>query len=134
MCNSMIKYMKSRAIFFLALLSTSVCFSEDGGKAYELEYQSANIRYVIYGQEIDEPISPTVKDSKIAFVIEGKAAKNIFDSIPPDRGDEGCVSTGDRLRSRDNHKFSCVKYKDGTYTCTFGFDLKSGKSIGGSTC
>ncbi|MFT3850849.1 MAG: hypothetical protein QM739_19985 [Propionivibrio sp.] len=90
--------MKSKVIFLLALLSTSVCFSEDDDKAYELEYQSANFRYVIYGQEIDEPIRPTAKDSKIAFVVDGKAAKKMFDSIPPDHGDEGCVGTGDRLR------------------------------------
>lgn len=126
--------MKSKILHVLALLTASVCFAEGGDEAYELRYQSADVQYVIYGQEIDEPIRPTVKDSKVAFVITGKAARKIFDSIPPDRGDEGCVDAGDRLRSRDNHKFSCVKYKDGTYTCTFGFDLKTGKSIAGSTC
>ncbi len=122
--------MKTKAVFLLALIGASCCFAEDDG--FELKYEPANVKYAIYGFGLGDPIKPTVKDSKITFLVTGNAAKNMFDLMPPDRKD-GCVGEGSRLRFKDNANLVCTKDKDG-YSCYFGFDLKTGKSIGGNTC
>ncbi len=122
--------MKTKVVFLLALIWVPCCLAEDDG--FTLKYEPANVKHAIYGFGLGDPIKPTVKDSKIAFLVTGNAAKKMFDLMPPDRED-GCIGEGSRLRSRDNENLVCTKDKDG-YSCYFGFDLKTGKSIGGSTC
>ncbi|HEU4850514.1 MAG TPA: hypothetical protein VFT37_00005, partial [Telluria sp.] len=68
----------------------------------------------------------------IAFVIKGAAAKEIFEAIGPDVHDE-CLEKPDRARRRDNDNLRCT-WIEGEYSCRFGFDLVTGKSIGGSIC
>jgi hypothetical protein len=98
---------------------------------FALHYKPTSSRYVVYGGALDDPTKPTDKDSKVSFFVTGPAAKEMFNAMAPDiKGN--CVSDGgSRYRAKDN--LECMKDKDG-YTCTFGFDLKTGKSIGGSIC
>lgn len=97
-------------------------------------YKQATASYWIYGGGLGDPVTATSKDKKIAFSIEGDAAKQIFEAIGPDKKDV-CSEGGDtRFRSRDNENLTCTRSKENIYTCSFGFDLVSGKSIGGSIC
>ena len=122
--------MKIKTFFQLILIWTSCCLAQDDG--FDLKYEPADVKHAIYGFGLGDPIKPTVKDSKIAFLVTGKAAKSMFELMPPDRKD-GCIGENARLRSRDNENLVCIKDKSG-YSCHFGFDLKTGKSIGGNTC
>ena len=98
------------------------------------QYKKANASYWIYSGGLGDPTAPTFSDKKIAFSIQGDAAKKIFDIIGPDKKDECAAVSGTRFRSRDNENITCTRNKENHYSCSFGFDLATGKSIGGSIC
>ena len=123
--------MKSKLTILFSLLVAA--FSVIAGE-WVFSYHPASAKYAIYGNSLGEPVKPSIDDSKIAFEVTGSAAKEIFDAIAPDRPDQCSSEKGTRFRSRDDEKLSCVRSKKGEYSCYFGFDLKSGKSIGGSIC
>lgn len=88
---------------------------------WEFGYHLANVTYAVYGNSLGDPTSPSKgNDKKIAFAVQGQAAREMFEAIG--------------LRSRDDERLVCTKSRAGQYACYFGFDLKSGKSIGGSIC
>jgi len=66
--------------------------------------------------------------------VPSKVSKEIFDSIGPDlHGPQVCVADPkDRYRKKGN--IQCIRSHDGSYSCTFGFDMITGKSIRGSIC
>lgn len=97
-------------------------------------YRKAETVYRIYGGSLGDPTAPTKGNRKIAFSIRGQAARELFDSIGPDRHDECTAGSGDRIRHRDNENVLCIRTNEGEYACSFGFDLQTGKSIGGSLC
>lgn len=115
-------------LFFLMILPTAVA-NED------IEpYRQATASYWLYGGGLGDPTPPKPNDKKIAFSVEGKAARQIFDAIGPDKHDACTKGGGTRFRSKDNENLSCTRSKEGEYVCSFGFDLVTGKSIGGSIC
>jgi len=97
-------------------------------------YKQATTSYWMYGGGIGDPTTSKPNDTKIAFSVEGSAAKQIFEAIGPDKQDVCTEGSGIRFRSRDNENLSCTRSKEGAYECSFGFDLVTGKSIGGSIC
>ncbi|WLI89332.1 hypothetical protein Q4S45_22000 [Massilia sp. R2A-15] len=90
--------------------------------------------YRIYGGELGDPLPPSAADKKITFSIQGSAAREMFDAIGPDVKDVCTDQTGIRSRQRDHENLSCQRSAKGEYSCNFGFDLRSGKSIGGIVC
>jgi hypothetical protein len=58
----------------------------------------------------------------------------MFNAMGPDKADTCGGEPGARFRSRDEDRIVCSRSREGRYTCQFGFDLRSGKSIGGSIC
>lgn len=122
--------MKNYLIAILLLPSISLSASEsDPGP-----YKPAATSYRIYGGSLGNPTAPSASDRKLAFSIEGDAARRIFDMIGPDRANACVEGTNIRLRSRDRENLSCTRNEEGDYVCSFGFDLRNGKSIGGSIC
>lgn len=97
-------------------------------------YKKAEAVYRIYGGSLGDPTAPKTNDKKIAFSIKGQAARELFDAIGPDKRDECTAGSGDRVRHRDDENISCIRTKEGEYVCSFGFNLQTGKSIGGSQC
>ncbi|MGK5025181.1 hypothetical protein [Janthinobacterium sp. RB2R34] len=95
-------------------------------------YQPVKGRYLIYGGGLADPLPPTSKDKRIAFWIEGKAAKQLFDAMGPDLRNT-CGADGD-YRVRQRAEVSCTYYPGDGYHCDFGFDLLTGRSVGGSVC
>lgn len=97
-------------------------------------YKPATASYWLYGGGLGDPIPPKADDKKIAFSVEGEAARHIFDAIGPDKHDACTEGSGTRFRARDHENLSCTRSKEGDYVCNFGFDLVTGKRIGGSIC
>jgi hypothetical protein len=86
-------------------------------------------KYQVYGGFLDEAHAPSPGDTKVAITISDNSAKEMFNAIGPDV-DSGCKIQNLRLRQRD--MLLCrYRPKDG-YWCTFGFDLSTGLSIGGT--
>ncbi|MES2821210.1 MAG: hypothetical protein V4812_19715 [Pseudomonadota bacterium] len=97
-------------------------------------YRAAQVDYVVYGAGLGDPMAPTAGDAKIAFSVTGSAAQAMFEAMGPDKPDECASADGTRFRARDKDRLSCQRSREGEYGCQFGFDLGSGKSIGGSIC
>lgn len=68
------------------------------------------------------------------FRVSGKTAKDMFDAIGVDKKDACSTEPGERIRKLDGEKIFCSRSAKGEYSCSFGFDLRTGKSIGGIVC
>jgi hypothetical protein len=88
--------------------------------------------YSVYSGELGNQQAPTRADRKVSFIVEGKAAKDIFDAIAVD--DKLTCSANKGARSRSKGTMWCTFEPGDGYTCYFGFDLKTGKSIAGGIC
>jgi len=119
-----------RSYPFIFLLASSVIAADTGPGPY---LQTA-ASYRIYGGALEEPTAPKPNDKKVAFSIEGAAARQIFDAIGPDQRDPCTEGSGMRVRHKDHEHLTCTLSKKNDYVCSFGFDLVSGKSIGGNIC
>lgn len=95
-------------------------------------YRAFNGEYAIYSGDLDDQQVPTKDDRKLSFIIEGPPAREIFNAMPPD--DKHTCSTEKGARSRSKSNVWCTFNESDGYTCYFGFDLKTGKSIAGGIC
>ena len=109
-----------------ALLSLAYAAEQAPWPAPYREFKGS---YRIYSGGLDDQQAPTKEDRKLSFIIEGAAAKNIFDAMPPD--DKQTCVTEKSARSRSKEKVWCTFNLSDGYTCYFGFDLRTGKSIAG---
>jgi hypothetical protein len=115
------------ALFLLAYASTE--------KPWDGTYSTFKAHYMIYSNDLDEKQAPTRDDRRMSFMVEGQVAKEMFESIGPDLKDACGASS--RLRIREKGDLECTYDKDmpsSPYTCRFGLNLRTGKSIPGSTC
>lgn len=94
--------------------------------------------YFVHGGTLADRQSRSAKDRKLSIVIDGPAAREIFDSIGPDLPD---TCSGERRdRARDKKGIHCVYTDDdkasteGPYRCWVGLDLRTGDSIGLVSC
>lgn len=91
--------------------------------------------FLIYSNNLDEKAPPTTKDRRLSVAVEGALARKMYEAIGPDQKDACGASTDLRIRHRGD--LSCtndLSDKKNPYTCHFGLNLKTGKSIAGSTC
>jgi hypothetical protein len=124
--------MKTYPLLLLLLLgATAASASPDEEPG---PHRKLNGTYWIYGGGLGDPVPATAKDKKVMFSIEGRAARELFDALGPDKKDLCTEGSGTRVRARDNDRLFCMRSAKGEYSCNFGFDLRSGKSIGGSVC
>ena len=120
---------KSLATITLCVWSLALA---QGAREWRFDYRSVAGHYAIYGGCLGDPVAPTKSSQKVAFWITGPAAKKMFDAMGPDLKDVCGVEDGNRIRQRA--ELSCSFNSKSGYHCDFGFDLITGKSIGGSIC
>ena len=94
-------------------------------------YRQFSGKYTIYSGELGDQQAPTRNERKVSFIVDGLPAKDLFDSMAPD-DKEACGGEGARARTKGN--VWCTYQPERGYKCYFGFDLKTGKSIGGGIC
>ncbi|MCM5679124.1 hypothetical protein M8A51_06225 [Schlegelella sp. S2-27] len=102
--------------------------------AWEFSYKPAQASFATFGGGLGDPVPPSEQDSRIAFQLRGQAAREMFDAMGPDKTDACSSTAGERFRSRDDDRLTCTRSPKGEYACYFGFDLKTGASVGGSVC
>ena len=106
----------------------------DAAKNWQFKYRPDIARYAIYGGELGDEVAPTASSKKISILIDGTAARDLFEQIGPDLLDACGADTENSVREKDNGAISCSYSRMDGYRCYFGFDLRNGKSIGGVTC
>lgn len=90
--------------------------------------------YQLYGGTLSEMLPPTSSDKKVAFMLTGPAAKDLYLQIGPDIAKENACSEARDYRERRRGDLSCVHMKNEGYSCYFGIDLKTGKGMHGAIC
>jgi len=123
--------MKNLRAAFLILLPVAALALAD---SVDDSFMKFSGRYWIYGGSLGDSTEPTPKDKKIGIAVHGRMAKDIFDAIGPDVHDICTEGNGTRIREKDHGSLSCSRSDKGRYQCNFGFDLRTGKSIGGIIC
>lgn len=120
-----------RIVFAVGLAGACVALAHST-QVWEWALRPAEVRYAIYGGDLGDTYAPTPNDVQIAFYTRGRAAKDMFDAMGPDRKGACGIEKGSRVRVKEH--VSCSYRPSDGYECDFGFDLRSGKSIGGSIC
>ena len=124
--------MKKSSVFFL--LTYGVLAAAAGSDQAPGPHRKLDGVYRVYGGGLGDPVAPTAKDKKVMFSVTGPAARELFDALGPDKKDVCTEGSGTRVRARDNDNLFCMRSAEGEYACNFGFDLRTGKSIGGIVC
>jgi hypothetical protein len=115
----------------LVLLACAIALAQ-GAHVWTFAYQPFKGTYAIYGGGLGDPVAPTEGNKQIAFWIKGQVAKEMFDAMGPDL--KGVCGAEDGGRIRQRAEVSCSYHSKDGYHCDFGFDLTTGRSIGGSIC
>jgi hypothetical protein len=99
-------------------------------------WEQLQAKYTIFsGQQLAGREAPTLTDRKLAIAIEGQPAKEIFDSIGPDRHPTCSQDKGDRDRRKGG--VQCTYSPEGNgkdYRCWIGVNLRTGESIPTVSC
>jgi hypothetical protein len=82
---------------------------------------------------------PTANERRLTILVDGKAAKEIFDSIGPDHAGGTCSDAkGDRHRRKKgvvcDYTAQDEKDKDGPYRCWIGVNLQTGDTVSTISC
>lgn len=124
--------MRPQTTIVLVTALLSVVTVSAAAPAWEFEFRPAKAEYVLYGGQLGDPVPPSKGDNKISLLVTGKAARDMFNALGPDSPDECGADASTRVREKG--EISCLRYSSREYACYVGFDLKTGKSIGGVTC
>ncbi|MBB3121891.1 hypothetical protein [Pseudoduganella violacea] len=90
--------------------------------------------YYVYGGTLAEMLPPTRKDRKVAFMLKGALAKELFDQIGPDVKKADACSSALDFRQRRRADLDCTYTQEDGYSCYFGLDVVTGKGTHGSIC
>ena len=125
--------MKRHAFFILFLyFQAPMLIAQGANERWSFAYRPLKGQYEIYGGALGDMQAPDQGNKKIAFKIEAAAARRMFEAMGPDVKDNCSGEAGERTRIKD--QLICTRSRQGAYSCYFGFDLSSGKSIGGQIC
>ena len=120
---------------FLAscFVALSVAYASDGGPGWSERYKPLQATYLLYSGEPGERAAPTATDRKIAIIVRGSPAKEIFDSLYPDAKDVTCTTEpGERLRRKGD--IWCSYRPSNGYRCFLGYNLRNGQADSGASC
>jgi hypothetical protein len=94
--------------------------------------------YKIHSGTVADRTPPTRKDRKLTVLVDGAAARDIFDSIGPDLPSTCSADQGDRERRRRgifcSYDAKDVKAKNGPYRCWVGVNLVTGEAENNVSC
>ena len=93
-------------------------------------WQPLQASYLIHSEGASYPEAPTAADRVITVVIDGKGARELFDSIGPDYHLTCSGEKGDRARRKKGVMCSYTAQdagtKEGPYRCWLGLNLNTG--------
>jgi hypothetical protein len=122
-----------KLLLVVALCAVSVAFAGNGDLGWSEKYKPLNATYLIYSGEPGERAAPTKSDRKIAMVVTGDPAKEIFDSLyPDDKGVTCTTEAGERLRRKGD--VWCSYRPSNGYRCFLGYNLRDGQPHSGASC
>lgn len=126
--------MKNRLLLaYACICALPTAHASDNTAGWHEKYKPLKATYLIYSGERDELAAPTRTDRKIAIIVEGDPAKDIFDSLYPDAKGVSCTTEpGERLRRKGD--ISCSYRPSAGYRCFLGYNLRNGQPDSGASC
>lgn len=122
------------ACYAIALALFSTAHAADKQRAWTGEPRPLRGDYQIYGGTLSEMLPPTRNDRKVAIMVKGELARELFAQLGPDiKQEQACSSSAD-YRERRRGDIACVRTKEAAYECYFGLDLRTGKGTYGAIC
>lgn len=121
------------------VLSFSIAGAVDlSGDPYGLWKPLRGAAYKFHAGLVADAAPPTASDRRLTILIDGAAAKEVFDGIGPDEPETCTDAKGDRHRRKKGivcfYTAKDEKDKDGPYRCWIGLNLKNGDTIGTISC
>ncbi len=115
---------------FKWVISGAVAVLAIGAQAGDGEWNVLNARYLIHSQTVTYPATATKVDRVFTVVIDGRAAKELFELNGPDVREVCGGEKGDRARRKKGvdcvYSAQDVKSKNGPYRCWIGLNLRTG--------
>ncbi len=124
--------MKKRVATILGMLVCGATLATATAEKWRFAYAPFTGSFSIYGGGLGDPVKPSRTSKNIAFEVRGTVARQMFDAIGPDLKDVCGAEDGQRVRQRS--EIVCLAHVKEGYRCSFGFNLITGRSIGGSIC
>lgn len=122
-----------QTMIFLLVGATALAAAED----LPLEaWRPLQVRYTIFsGGSLSDREAPTSTDRKLTILVDGRAAREIFDSIGPDMPSSCSDEKGDRTREKQGVQcfYNATRGAKG-YQCWIGVNLRTGKSTPTASC
>jgi len=88
--------------------------------------------YTLTPGSITDPNANEKPDTHIRFYITGKAAADLYRSLPGKPKRDECFDDGTQTKAQGD--FLCAKSPKGTHECWFGVDIRSQKLSPGFVC
>lgn len=111
----------------------SAALAANGNLDWFEQYRPLHATYLIYAGEPGERSAPSKTDRKIAIIVTGDPAKDIFNSLYPDATGVSCTSEqGERLRRKGD--IWCSYRPSEGYKCFLGYNLRTGQPHSGASC
>lgn len=132
-----------KTITLLTLGATAIALSlahaaDPSSDPYRLWKPLQGAIYKVHSGIVSDRTPATASDRKLTVLVDGKSAKDIFDSIGPDLPETCTGESGDRMREKKGLHCSYTAQdkgtKDGPYRCWIGLDLRTGDSVGTVSC
>lgn len=125
------KMNKSAAVIAIAISFTPYVQAETK-KNWDGKFHPLRGEYLVYAGTLNEAQRPSGSDRKVSFKVTGPVARDMFESMYPD---ERLTCTDiEGYRERRKGEVFCTYDRQDGYACYFGFDLRTGQSIGGASC
>jgi hypothetical protein len=122
-----------KLVLVASICVLSAAYAGDDAAGWSGEYKPLKATYLIHSGEPGERAAPTKADRKIAIIVTGDPAKEVFDSLYPDAKGITCTTEkGERLRRKDD--VWCSYRPSNGYRCFMGFNLRNGQPHSGASC
>jgi hypothetical protein len=90
--------------------------------------------YALYSRELGDTGAPTRHDAKLALLLTGPLAKELFTRLGAVSANRPVCGSNDVVE-RAHGALSCTRdTKTGEVDCALGFDILKGEAIAGSIC
>ena len=120
------------AIALMASISLSWAGEESPGGRYGAKPLKGD--YYVYGGTLADMTPPSQKDRKVALMLRGALAKELFEQIGPDAKKENACGSDPDYRERRRGDLACTYSKSDGHSCYFGLNVVTGKGLNGLIC
>ncbi|NEX91664.1 hypothetical protein [Caulobacter sp. 17J65-9] len=112
------------------LIGLALLAAQDTTPAQPNELSKLTGQLVITGESMTDP-APDQKSDRVGLFWDGESAKRVYDAMQAKAVDSPCE---EGMRQKSAGGLECFSHSDGTYACSAGIMLATGKTRSVSAC